>query len=56
MQNAFAEDPRKFSPHFPMEPRTALLHMSKYMLELEKTEILAYDIVYYLNVPEGKKG
>jgi len=34
-----------------------LIHLNKFLLEFEKTEILEYDIVYYLNVNErpGKK-
>ena len=37
-----------------MEPRQALLHLSKYLLDYEKTEILEYDIVYFLNLLERK--
>jgi len=33
-----------------MEPRDVLLNLSKHLLEYEKTEILEYDQVYYLNL------
>lgn len=33
-----------------MEPRTAVVHLAKYLLDYEKTEILDYDTIYYLNV------
>jgi len=32
-----------------MDSRTAQLHLAKYLLEYEKTEILEYDTIYYLN-------
>lgn len=37
-----------------MEPRDVVLHLSKYLLDFEKTEILEYDQVYYLNILERK--
>ena len=37
-----------------MDPRNALLYLSKFLLDYEKTEILDYDTVYYLNVLERK--
>lgn len=37
-----------------MEPRDVLLNLSKHLLEYEKTEILEYDQVYYLNLQERK--
>lgn len=39
-----------------MEPRTALNHCQKFILDYEKTEILEYDLVYYLNLQERKGG
>ena len=39
-----------------MHPRDAILHLSKYLLECEKTEILEYDVVYYINLLERKVG
>lgn len=37
-----------------MTPREALLHLSKHLLEYEKTEILDYDMIYYVNVLDRK--
>ena len=37
-----------------MHPRDALLHLSKYLLECEKTEILEYEIIYFINLLERK--
>jgi len=37
-----------------MHPRDALLHLSKYLLECEKTEILEYDVIYFINLLERK--
>lgn len=37
-----------------MEPRTAVLHLSKFLLDLEKSEILDYDTIYYFNLLERK--
>lgn len=37
-----------------MEPREAVLHLSKYLLSYEKTEILEYDQIFYLNMQERK--
>jgi hypothetical protein len=39
-----------------MDPRTAVLHLSKYLLDCEKLEILEYEIIYYLNLMERKGG
>ena len=39
---------------FPMDPRTAVINYSKYLLELEKTEILDYDVVYWFNINDRK--
>lgn len=33
-----------------MEPRQALTHLQKFLLDYEKTEILEYDNIYYLNL------
>lgn len=49
------EDSKKqFKIQFPMEPRTALMHLSKYLLDYEKTEILEYDQIYFINLLERK--
>ena len=37
-----------------MEPREVVNHLSKYLLDYEKTEILEYDQVFYLNILERK--
>jgi dual specificity tyrosine-phosphorylation-regulated kinase 2/3/4 len=37
-----------------MEPRTALVHLSKYLLDYEKSEILEYETIYYLNLIDKK--
>jgi dual specificity tyrosine-phosphorylation-regulated kinase 2/3/4 len=37
-----------------MEPRQVLVHLSKYLLECEKQEILEKDLIYYINVFERK--
>jgi hypothetical protein len=38
------EDGKKqFKVTFPMEPRTAMMNLSKFLLDYEKTEILDYD-------------
>lgn len=54
MANQSLDEPRKFKIHFPMQPRDAVLHLSKYLLDYEKTEILDYDFVYYLNLLDRK--
>jgi hypothetical protein len=33
---------------FPIDPRTAVINFSKYLLEFEKSEILDYDKVYFI--------
>ena len=33
-----------------MDPRTAVINYSKYLLEFEKTEIIDYDKVYFLPI------
>lgn len=48
------EQKRAFKIKFPMEPRDVVMHLSKYLLDYEKTEILEYDQVYYLNILERK--
>ena len=35
---------------FPMDPRTAVINFSKYLMEFEKTEIIDYDKVYFLPI------
>lgn len=40
-----------------MEPRVAVVHLSKFLLEYEKTEIHEYDQIYYVNTklqPSGQ--
>ena len=37
------EKSRQFKIKFPMEPRDVVLHLGKYLLDSEKTEILEYD-------------
>lgn len=55
--NQSIDEPKKGGAKvsFPMEPRAAILYLSKYMLDLEKQEILEYDTVYYLNIQDKKK-
>lgn len=37
-----------------MDSRNALLHLNKYLLSYEKTEIIEYDQIYFLNLTERK--
>jgi len=37
-----------------MDPRTAVINFSKYLLEYEKTEILDYDTIYWFNIHDRK--
>ena len=46
---------KKFKLQFPLEPRQALVHLSKYLMSIEKTEILEYETIYFLNVAERKQ-
>lgn len=39
---------------FPMDPRTAVINYSKFLLEIEKTEILDYDTIYWFNIHDRK--
>jgi dual specificity tyrosine-phosphorylation-regulated kinase 2/3/4 len=39
-------------PTFPMDARETLVHFAKCLLDYEKSEILDYDTIYYLNVQE----
>ena len=39
---------------FPMDPRTAVIHFAKYLLDIEKSEILDYDTIYFLNIDKRK--
>jgi dual specificity tyrosine-phosphorylation-regulated kinase 2/3/4 len=39
-----------------MDARTAHQHLGKYLLDYEKTEILEYDMIYYLNTTERPNG
>lgn len=41
------------TPQFPMDPRTALNYLAKHLLDYEKSEILNYDMVYYVNTSSG---
>ncbi len=43
-------DEPKFKIEFPMSPRDVLMHLSKYLLDYEKKEILEYETIYYLNL------
>lgn len=40
---------------FPMDPRAALINYGKYLLEIEKTEILDYDQIYFLDIKTRMK-
>lgn len=33
-----------------MDPRSVLIHFSKYLLECEKSEILDYEVVHFLDI------
>ena len=37
-----------------MDPRDVVLHLGKFLLDYEKTEVLDYDQVYFLNLLERK--
>lgn len=37
-----------------MDPRTALINFSKYLMDIEKTEILEYETIYWININERK--
>lgn len=37
-----------------MDPRTALLHLGKYLLDYEKSEILEFDTIYFMNLLDRK--
>jgi len=37
-----------------MDPRTAVIHFAKYLLDIEKSEILDYDTIYFLNIDKRK--
>jgi len=39
---------------FPMDPRTVVINYSKYLMEIEKTEILEYEVVYWMNIADRK--
>ena len=39
-----------------MEPRVAVVHLARFLLEYEKTEIHDYDQVYYVNTKERPSG
>lgn len=39
-----------------MEPRDVVIHLNKFLHDFEKTEILEYDQVFYLNILERKNG
>ena len=36
-------------PTFPLNPRSVLLHYSKFLIDHERTEILEYDQIYYID-------
>ena len=52
--NSTLDQPGKFKLSFPIDPRPVILNLSKYLLEYEKTEILDYDLIYFLNINERK--
>ena len=35
-----------------MDPREALVNMQRYLLDYEKTEIMEYDQIFYINMTE----
>ena len=39
---------------FPMYPQTAIHNYSKYLLDIEKTEILDYETIYWFNIQDRK--
>ena len=39
-----------------MDSRETLVHFSKFLLEYEKTEILDFDTIYYVNTTDRSKG
>lgn len=43
-------------PSFPMDARETLVHFAKYLLDCEKTEILDFDTIYYLNTTDRANG
>ena len=50
-QSLLSDDQKRaFKIKFPMEPRDVVMHLSKYLLDYEKTEILEYDQVFYLTI------
>lgn len=38
-----------------MDPRSVLINFSKYLMECEKTEILDYETVYFLDIQHRKQ-
>ncbi len=41
-------------PSFPLHPRAVLLHYAKFLLDYERTEILDYDTIYYIDTKHPK--
>ena len=39
-----------------MDPRSVLQHLAKFLLDYEKSEVLEYDHIYYLNTTERAPG
>lgn len=37
-----------------MDPRSVMINYSKYLTEYEKTEILDYEIIYFLDINRRK--
>jgi dual specificity tyrosine-phosphorylation-regulated kinase 2/3/4 len=37
-----------------MEPRNVILHLSKYLMDFEKSEIMDYEYIYFINLLERK--
>lgn len=52
--NQSIDELKKFKIQFPMQPRDVIVHLSKYLLDIEKTEILEYDVVHFINLLERK--
>lgn len=40
---------------FPMDPRSILINYSKYLLDIEKTEILDYETIYFFDLQQRKE-
>ena len=54
-QSVIEPDPTKFQVKFPMSNTDVLTHLSQYLVDYEKSEILKYPTIYYINLLERKK-